>query len=555
MLGWLYGENIEIDCLAECYGSIEKSGNGQLYTNLKSKFYNDIVCKSEGVFLEGYISNKAEIVTGYNGVSWEEIHESFLQRADFPMDYRGSFCGYDVTEKKKLFYTDHIGSKSLYYYVRGDIIIVSTKLYWIAQVLKHNGIKYSFNEDAAKYMMTYGFMLDDTTFIKEVKRILPGNKIIVEKGIVNSCRYYIPAFHVCEDLSEEEAVNRIDEAFRKAVKREFEKDREYGYKHLVDLSGGLDSRMVTWVAHEMGYHEQINISYCKSGYLDYAIASAIAKDLKHEFYYNQLDDFRWMCDIDESLRLNNGQALVGGITGGKRFLSNLNQNIFGIEHTGMVGDVVISCFARDKEKALSAPEFGKNQESNYLKYDFDEKILSHYENQEVFAIYTRGFLGAMSTYSIRQNYVEVASPFLDVDMLNVCFSLPLEYRCNHKIYLNWIKKYYPQAADYGWEKWAGVHPKEEYRLLRIGVYGVRKLKRMIRGMLGYAISDNMNPFDYWYSTNKEVREYFEQYYVENIQLECIGEQLKKDIDKLFKNGRVSEKAQALTVLGMAKNYF
>ena len=35
-------------------------------------------------------------------------------------------------------------------------------------------------------------------------------------------------------MTEDEAIELVDQSFRKAVKREFEKDKEYGYKHLVD---------------------------------------------------------------------------------------------------------------------------------------------------------------------------------------------------------------------------------------------------------------------------------------------------------------------------------
>lgn len=111
-------------------------------------------------------------------------------------------------------------------------------------------------------------------------------------------QYYCPTITHPQNMTEDEAVYMIDKAFRKAVKREFDKDREYGYEHLVDLSGGLDSRMVAWVAHEMGYTKQTNYTYCKAKYLDFKISSRIASDLQHEYYFKQLDDFQWIYEID-----------------------------------------------------------------------------------------------------------------------------------------------------------------------------------------------------------------------------------------------------------------
>ena len=554
MFGWLYAENIDINIAGE-KGTIEKAGQGFLFSNLKEKFTDDYVKTEDGLWLEGFVSNKKELMNQYSYNTWDELHMNLLSKNSFPAEYRGSFCGYDVRKEEQVFFTDHLGSKSLYYYINDGIKIVSTKLYWIVQVLKAGNKSYSFDETAAKYMLTYGFMIDDTSFVKEVKRVLPGSKISVSGNDVRIDRYYIPTLKCEDEMSEKEALEKINDAFRNAVKREFEKDCEKGYKHLVDLSGGLDSRMVTWVAHDLGYMKQTNISYCKANYLDYHISSEIAQDLKHEFYYRQLDDIEWFYDIDEILRLNNGQAFYSGITCGKRVLENIKNEEYGIEHTGMVGDVVISCFAKNKESACSKPVFGKNQYSNKLKYDFDLSILEDYDSQESFDIYNRGFLGAMSTYATRQNYFEVSSPFLDVDFMNTCMSLPIEYRCNHKIYLKWIEKYYPDAAKYGWEKWLGLQPKERNRKLLFGALVWRKIKRTFRLILKKDIVDDMYPFDYWYNGDGNIQTFFTDYFNQYISSSLIGDELRSAMEKLFSEGSAMEKTQVLTVLGMIKNYF
>ncbi len=58
---------------------------------------------------------------------------------------------------------------------------------------------------------------------------------------------------------------------------EFDKDIEYGYKHLVSLSGGLDSRMTTYVANDLGYGDSIvNLTFSKTNYVDEQTAKDIA---------------------------------------------------------------------------------------------------------------------------------------------------------------------------------------------------------------------------------------------------------------------------------------
>ena len=557
MTGWLFCKNLDCSVLNNTIsGNLERTIDGLLFTALLDKFSNDIIRMPSGFFLEGYIVNKKDLIEMSCRDNWEDAFVYLCQNTKFPLDFRGGFCGFYKNEINDLcFFTDHTGSKALYYYYNDEKLIVSTRIEWMTIVLKANKIKYHFDEQAAKYIMTYGYMLDDTTFVSEIKRILPGNKIFFGKNKVNVVQYYTPSINNPLDISEKEAIDLIDESFKQAVRREFEKDKEYGYEHLVDLSGGLDSRMVTWVAHEIGFEKQTNFSYSKAGYLDNTISSRIAMELKHEYYFKQLDDFQWIYPIEDILRLNSGAALYSGITGGRDFISTLNCNKFGIEHTGMIGDVVISCFGRNESQARRKPEFGKRQYSYLLHYNFPDRLLDNFENQEIFDIYTRGFLGAQSTYSIRQNYLEVASPFLDVDFLDTCFRIPIKFRARHNIYLKWINCYYKDATRFGWESWAGVWPKPELALIKDGMLVLKIMQNKAAHMLGIEATNNMNPVGYWYRKDTKVQHFFRQYYENTIQNDCFTEELRKDITYMFQKGNAVEKTQALTALGMARLLF
>ena len=145
---------------------------------------------------------------------------------------------------------------------------ISSNYNYMLEVLKYNNISISVNMTAVKYMLTYGYMLENVTFCQEIHRLLPGTKLSVTKDTTSYeiVRYYQIDNERNINMTEDEAIECIDRSFRKAIEREFEKDIEYGYKHLVDLSGGLDSRMVSWVGDDMGYVEQLNVSYCKEGY-------------------------------------------------------------------------------------------------------------------------------------------------------------------------------------------------------------------------------------------------------------------------------------------------
>lgn len=554
--GFLAAGNLNIACLGEA----RHMGDCSQYDHLLNKFPDDQIFKAEEgtvSFLNGYVYNKADYERTY-GCNWAEAFtRALMEDADGALKkLRGGFCGYlyDQKTKELLVYTDQIAVKPVYYYINGEKWMVSDCVEDMAEVLKQNGLACEFQPLAAQYMLTYGYMIDDTTFVRQIHRLLPGKYLRVKNGRAAVARYHFLQ-NTPQTITEEEAVERIDAAFREAVRREFEKDREYGYRHLVDLSGGLDSRMVTWVAHDLGYTDQLNVTYCRDGYRDEKIARQVALSLGHEYLFKPLDDGKWMYDIDEMTSQNNGAALYMGMTGGRRLLEVINTEAFGIEHTGMIGDAILGTLYRDKALSCGKPVFGQSAHSERLHYAFNEKILDEYPNQELFGIYTRGMLGASSSYLIRQQYIETASPFMDVDLLDVAFSLPFDYRNHHHIYLRWLNEKYPQAAEFGWEKWGGVKPKESHIPLRKVKTTQRLLWERLCAVFPINNQDSMNPVEYWYAKDQGIQECFARYAEETIGNPALGEELRKDIRLLLAEGGVEEKSLAITVLAMVKKYF
>lgn len=546
-------------CLRQEKMGNENSRNGYFFKNLLNKFPEDIVyaqVEDFDCFFDGYILDKQELCSKYGEKHWKNVFIKNCKNHIIEDDYRGGFCGFVAYEEETICFTDHLGNRPIYYYYQNNRLIISNNIGYIIEALRKNEVEPAFDENAAKYLISFGAMPDDTTFVRDVKRVLPGYKLYFKNNQVIKERYYqIDNRKILKGITENEAIEMLDVAFRRAIKREFDKDKEYGYRHLVDLSGGLDSRMVTWVAHDMGYTNQLNVTYSRSGYLDQKISQQIALDLKHQYLFSPLDDCNWVYDLDEIVKMNNGAALYTGITGGSRMLSLLDRRCFGLEHTGMVGDVIPSSFYKDETIAYGNPCFDLHRYSNRLSYGFDEKILKEYPNQEIFALHTRGILCAASSYIIRQKYVETSSPFLDVDFVNTCMSLPFEYRKKHYIYLKWMEKKYPQATEYGWEKWGGVKPKLSHIKYRRFVTAKRLLRMKADSIFKRANRDNMAPFDCWYENDKQISSYYHEYYTQNIELIPVSDNIRKDMKTLYEEGTATEKSMVLTVLGIYKNYF
>jgi len=521
------------------------------------KFKNDEILQKEGAdwfLFDGYILNKEEVCEQKKTKTWSKAFIKLMQDEKCPERLRGAFCGFWGNEKTYTLFVDHVGNRGLYYYCQNDIVIFSSNFYFMIELLRYHNIVLTVSKQAIKYMLEQGFMLDDTTFAEEIRRVCPGETIEIQNNcVVNKQRYYrIDNTSAVFDMTEEEMIREIDFYFKQAVKREFEKDREYGYKHLVDLSGGLDSRMTCWCAHQMGYTDQTNFTYCRKNYLDFEIAKEIALKLKHTFLFMPLDDFQWYREVEEILQRNNGSAFYATITGGNRFLRLIDCRRYGIEHTGMVGDAILSTFYANEQYNYDKPNGSENAYSQLVRYDIPLSIIERFDNREQFSVYTRGLLGAQSSYFIRQNYTETASPFLDVDFMNYVFTIPFKYRRRHYIYLKWIACKYPEASEFGWEKWFGIKPKLSNLWPKRVVNTINKYLSKADRKIGYHSKRGMNPLDYWLDHDIDMQRWIQDYFEENrMWLEKVPD-MKDDIRKVFEQGDASEKTQAITVLTMIK---
>ena len=68
-------------------------------------------------------------------------------------------------------------------------------------------------------------------------------------------------------------------------------------------------------------------------------------------------------------------------------------------------------------------------------------------------------------------------------------------------------------------------------------------------------ANNMNPFEYWYKNNIQIRDFIEKYYYENIEryTELAGS--CENVDKMFRSSNIMDKCMAINVLANVKRYF
>lgn len=512
--------------------------------------------------LDGVILNKRELMEASQFSDWTDFMlDAYSKNKETFFDQmRGSFWGIVVDKKSGdvLAYSDHIGSKQVFFASNEDSLVISTNSYKLTRHLKgHKTLQPTLNLLGAYFVLDHGYTIEDMTVVSEISRLIPGHYFVKSKSEEEVKQYYLLKKDV-KAISDEEAIEGMDQRFRVAVRRAFEKDKEYGYRHLVALSGGLDTRMTCYVAHELGYTDQLNITFSQSNYFDETIAKKIAADLKHEWIFKSLDNGIFLKDVDEATKLTGGNINYFGIAHGTSLLDKLEFTQFGSLHSGQFGNTMVSTFG--EPKTLNSPVVVAdlipfpNCASYTLKMD--------YQDQEIYKSYNRCMIAMNSGLLPTQTKSESLSPFYDLDFWEYCINIPSAQRENHRLYKLWVNKKYPGAAAYIWEQTGTPLNSKRNLTIKGKNYSVKQLwgiflRRTVGKFssvkkVGIGSKHHMNPIEYWFSTNPDLVKFYENYVRDHIHLLDAHPELKKYVETMSKNGNPSDSVKVLTLLSAAK---
>ncbi|MEB3755341.1 MAG: hypothetical protein GSR79_00545 [Desulfurococcales archaeon] len=486
--------------------------------------------------------------------------ESIEDMGEFIRSFRGVFSGifYDNSRKVVYAFVDHLSSKALYYYVDHDLVIISSSYPMVLELLNAIGVKLILNEHGAYFLLSFGYMIRDSTLVKGVQKVLPGS--IVEINLmdrsVRSIQYYrIDNKPVYDDVND--TINGIERRFLKAVKREFNVDSEIAKYHLITLSGGLDSRMVTLTSFELGYRNSITFTFGQSNYYDQLISRKIANDLGIRNIFIPLDGGSYLLNVNDNISINGGLVYYSNAAHLRYALSILDRfsvlSPAGIVHTGVLGDGVMGVYLRKPYHIPALP-------TTIYKFAISKKLLSKavkfidfsaYKNAEEFGIYETSINTTFNGYRVIEQFTEFYSPFTDVDFMDYVFKIHPKLRYEDNIYLEWIKNKRPVALKYQWER-LGFRPIMSSKF--------RKINRKMIVAYRYALRKwnisplySMNPFDYWYSHNSSLRSLFDTLFRNGIPYVSNNE-LRDDVKWLYNTGSMIEKTMSVTLLATIKKF-
>lgn len=166
--------------------------------------------------------------------AFEEWDEECLPRL------RGmfAFAVYNTATKALFLARDYFGIKPLHYTMIGDEFSYASE---IKCFLEHPNFVKRFNEKALDAYLSFQYCPQPMTFFKDVYCLLPGHFLWYRDGVIETQRYFEPKFKPDSDMTEDEAVDKIEKVFEDSIKAHKIADVEVG----CFLSSGVDSSYVS----------------------------------------------------------------------------------------------------------------------------------------------------------------------------------------------------------------------------------------------------------------------------------------------------------------------
>lgn len=198
--------------------------NGEIYN------YKDL---RKGLIAKGhkfYTDTDSEVLVH----GFEEWKEDMLPKL------RGmfGFAIYNTKDNSLFIARDFFGIKPMHYTQIGNDFVYASE---IKSILEYPKFEKKFNRKALDSYLSFQYAVPPETFFEGVYCLMPGHYLWYKDGEVETTRYFEARFNPDEEMTEEEAVDRIEKVFENSVNAHKIADVEVG----CFLSSGVDSSYVS----------------------------------------------------------------------------------------------------------------------------------------------------------------------------------------------------------------------------------------------------------------------------------------------------------------------
>lgn len=148
------------------------------------------------------------------------------------------FAIYNTKDNSLFIARDFFGIKPMHYTQIGDDFVYASE---IKSILEYPKFEKKFNRKALDSYLSFQYAVPPETFFEGVYCLMPSHYLWYKDGEVETTRYFEARFNPDEEMTEEEAVDKIEKVFENSVNAHKIADVEVG----CFLSSGVDSSYVS----------------------------------------------------------------------------------------------------------------------------------------------------------------------------------------------------------------------------------------------------------------------------------------------------------------------
>ena len=207
--------------------------NGEIYNYLELKK----ICKKKKIKFK--TSSDTEVLL--------KILNLYGEKAVNYLDGMWAFAYFDKKNKRMILSRDIFGEKPLYYLENKEKIIFASNLKYVESIYQK---KFTFNLKKLETFLAFGFKAfgnNDQTIFNEVKSLLPGNTIIIDKNNQKKILEYVTFYQKKKNkITYLNAVKILRKKISKIFNTRFRSDVPLSSL----LSGGIDSSSISAIAEK-----------------------------------------------------------------------------------------------------------------------------------------------------------------------------------------------------------------------------------------------------------------------------------------------------------------
>jgi asparagine synthase (glutamine-hydrolysing) len=366
----------------------------------------------------------------------------------------------DLKEEKIFICNDRYGFRPLYYYYDDKFIFASE----IKAILNYYNFKKSLKYESVIDWFTFGGVFGDKTLFEGINVLPPASVLVYDNENLSIEQYWDFHYEPDYDKSEDELVDELISAFKKAVEIRMVDNYKYG----ISLSGGLDSRVVLAAIVANKGKEVLSFTFGPTNCDEVKIAKKVSEKSKTKNKIFNITPEMIIENAENTVFYSDGLNYLG--VGFIPHIFKLMKEDINVDFDGFALDMTLGGSFLDKrllnenedaftilfersilftdnelDELLINHHYGYNPK-NFFKNEFDKINGNNANRSDIFVLKNRVRRFTAMGHVLSRTMLESTMPTFDNNFINSVCKIPPELRINHGIYRKFLMKLSPELA-------------------------------------------------------------------------------------------------------------